>query len=134
MMMPMPMPMPGGGAGAGAGADGAGAAAGAAAGEFDDGLGHVEGEDAAADAGFVNSNNTDSTDEWGNSSGGFDETPTDDFSAPDEGNEWGTFAEADHGFTEEPSNDDWSDPSDGAGDDEGASSIFDIISDIFKDS
>ena len=50
----MPMPIPGGGAAV----EGAGAAAGLGEdGEFDDGLGHVPGEEGAGDAGFVNTNN-----------------------------------------------------------------------------
>jgi len=36
---------------------------------------------------------------------GFDETSADVFSAPDEGNEWGTFEKADYVFTEEHTND-----------------------------
>lgn len=89
----------------------------------------------AADTGFVSTNSSTTGDrgttgdEWG-----FDESPTDDFSAPDEGNEWGTFEEADYGFTEEPGNDDWSDLADSVGDGVGVSSIFGIISDIFRDS
>lgn len=93
----MPIPMGGGGGGGGAGAAGTAVGAdtvGAMMGGDDDGLG----EEGVVDGDDFGSDSPDSGFQDGEYGG--------DFQAPDNANqEWGTFEEADHGFTDDPSSD-----------------------------
>lgn len=126
----MPMPIPGGGAAAGTGsAAGAEAIAGDMA---DDGLGPIDGEDEGMSSSTGSTWNDDGlgTDgaQW-NATPGDDATTQWDDASPADGGQWAEFEEPDYGFSDQPADEDWS----GGGDEEGGSSIFGMLKDIFLD-